>query len=320
MGGRLSCENHLDKDATFFCPQCDKHLCVGCTRHNWVGNGFVDQCAACDALLQDLSDRRVRADGARVGGLRIDASAAGFIERLPRMLAYPFERSVLITLAGLTALVAPLRWATEQPGNFYWFIGLALIWGLTTSMYFTMIQRTAHGDETLETPDFDNLYDDFFWPVVLIFFASLPLFLGIGWYGEERFNSWFLGLAVVAAPSDILSYPGPLLLTVVGLALLPLLTAIAALSSSLRAVTNPSLWIESLKIMASTYPVAAGAFYGVLLFDAFVYTPLLLEIAQEVDIPVVTRLVVTFLSFLPLALQARILGALCEPYLGNFDD
>jgi hypothetical protein len=319
MGAPLSCANHLEEDAQFFCPRCDKHLCTACSKHIWAATGFVDQCLACDALLQKIGEP-VRAPGARAGAVVADSGAAAFIERLPEILRYPIQPSVLLTLLGLTLLVAPLEWAGGQPGNMFWIFAVILVWGLKTSTYFHMIQRTANGSETMESPDFDNLFDDFLWPVLLILLASLPLLVGIFWYGEERFGVWEGGFLLLLEPTDIFNYPIPMVLVILGFALLPLLTAIAALSHSALSVVNPRLWIESLRAMAGTYPIAVAAFYGVVALDIFIYSRVLLEISYEIDVPILTRLLITLLAFLPMALKARILGGLCRPYLKDFDE
>jgi hypothetical protein len=67
--------------------------------------------------------------------------------------------------------------------------------------------------------------------------------------------------------------------------------------------------------MRGTYVVGVAAFYGVLAFDFLVLRPLLLDLAADFDIPLLTTLTITTVAYLPMALRARILGAMCEPYL-----
>ena len=112
----------------------------------------------------------------------------------------------------------------------------------------------------------------------------------------------------------------PAILLCIGVALLPLLTIVAAVSGSVVSVLNPLIWVHAIRILGATYVVGALCFYAVLLVESLVWMPLLLDLRTEVDIPVITTLVTLFLAYLPMALRGRVLGGMVEPFLGDLEE
>lgn len=335
MGAKVACANHLEAVAELYCPQCDKHLCPQCTRHFWAGTGFVDQCLACQAVLRRLDDNRMVAGSRKPMNADVPAGgAAAFVERLPQILGYPIKPSVLLTLGGLALITAPLSWALGSGAGMigsvlipyrigqahYGLLGWMIVVGLEISIYFHMVMRTAHGQEDLQAPDFDNIFDDLLAPIGRYVVAFSPILAGMLVYGKLQHDEALMGFVLLFKPTLVLDQPIAAALFFGGIALLPLLTAIAAMSGSALSVLNPKLWAESLRVMAPTYPVAAVCFYGVLAFEYLWYSPFLMQdLRPELDIPLLGSWLVFALSYLPLALRARILGAMCQPYLGDFD-
>jgi hypothetical protein len=288
-----------------------------------VASGFVDQCVACQALLQTLGETRIAVEGARTGG-RADSparSAAAFIEKIPELLRYPVTPSVLLTLVGLAVITTPLRWASSNNiSGILGIIGFLIALGLEVSIYFHIVMRTAHGETEMEPPAFDNVFDDFFGPIGRYLAVLTPIIAGMFIWGEEQAGTWAAGVILFYKPAAMFDVPVAAALICAGIVLLPLLTAVAALSGSVLAVLNPALWIESLRVMAPTYPIAIVAYYAVFAFEyLFLHEFLLFDLAPAIPIPLFGSFVIMVIAYLPFALRARILGAMCEPYLGDFE-
>jgi hypothetical protein len=95
-----------------------------------------------------------------------------------------------------------------------------------------------------------------------------------------------------------------------GIALWPLMTMIAAIGKSVIATYNPIIWIKTLRTFGTDYVIGVLLFYAVLVAEALVIP----QIARALTIPLFGALIVQFLAYLPMALRARLLGAICAPY------
>jgi len=311
MGGRIACANHLDSVARFHCSSCDKHLCESCSKHVWAPNGFVDQCVGCHGLLQPIDAGPV---------VRADAGPAAFMAELPEMLRYPLQRPVLLTLIGLAVLMTPLYWAVANNINpLLSLFGLILILGFEISTYFHIINQTSAGHLEFEPPEAAHIADLLGF-VFRYLVALSPIAIGVLWYGHAQYGSFWLGFLVLADPGALFEMPSAGLLVGIGLLLMPLTTAIAALDSSLVAVINPMLWVHSLRVLMPTYAIAAAAFYGVLGVQYLLLPPAQEWVRNAADIPFVTSVVLLTINYGLLAIRARMIGALCAPHLGGFDE
>jgi hypothetical protein len=116
------------------------------------------------------------------------------------------------------------------------------------------------------------------------------------------------------ASMDIMDYAGPASLLLIGLLLWPLLTAIAAMGTFWD-VCNPAVWYQWLRTMGSTYVIGAVFFYVALFFEYVIVGKVLAEVRAEMDIPVITAVVTTTLAYMTLAWRARVVGAMCRPYM-----
>lgn len=226
--------------------------------------------------------------------------------RLGRVVPYLRQPSVLLVLLGLSVLTWLL--------GFVPLLGGVLVGGLNAAVYFRIVEATAHGEEMLDPPDFTDVWDDVLAPLVRYVATTLPMLVGLVWAGANLLHATSSplredGIDLVAT----LGPPGVLFLA--GVVLWPLLTVVAALERSALAVLNPLAWIAALRTVGASYVVAAAAFYAVLALESFVVLPLLLSAAVHVPIPVVMGIALTFALNLFMAARARILGALCEPYV-----
>jgi hypothetical protein len=244
----------------------------------------------------------------------------GFVERIPDFLVFPATKSPLLICLGLALIATPTRWAIHNNlSPFMALIGLVIVTGLELSTYFRFVTETAYGKLDVAALEVTDIYDDLVGPLVRYLVACLPMVLAIAWFGHNQ-GSIFVGInAMTIDATVIFSDPGPAVIYSFGLLLLPLLTVVAAVSRSALAVINPRIWVQSLRILGATYLVAAAAFYIVLGFEIVFWQPLLLDLSYEDPIPLVTPVLTTMLSYLAMALRARILGGLCEPYFKDED-
>jgi len=318
MRALLDCVNHPGTPALFECKQCRTHVCNACAKHIWQEDRFADLCPNCDWELAEIHG--VAEQLQEVADIP-DPGPVSYAERIPHFLLFPFNSSVLFICLGLAVLTAPLYWAVRNNISFALaLIGIMIIRGLEISVYFRFVHKTAFGEKEMTPPDATDLVEDLFAPLFRYLVALVPCIAAIMWFGKLEYDSvWFGMLLFEADPWAILDHTGPAVLLVAGVALLPLLTIIAAISGSALSVLNPALWARALRVFGSTYLVAMIAFYAVITFEYLGLLPLLIRFNQDVDIFIVTTLVTLVISYLAMALRARILGGLGEPYLRHFD-
>lgn len=239
-----------------------------------------------------------------------------YFGRIPHFVRFPVSRPVLVLLFGLAVLVTVVSWMLSF-GAGVLIIGLVAaigLAGLEVATYFHMVSSTASGKEDIDAPEWSDLLDDIIAPVLRYVAALLPIAAGILWFGYSH-SSWTEAFEIAGRkPLTILNHTGPAVLIIAGLILLPLLTIIAAMSQSAAAVLDPRNWWQSLRIMGTTYAAGAAAFYAVGAIEVFVWIPLLGKLSAAYPIPLVTALATTFLAYLPMALRARLLGGLAEPF------
>lgn len=232
-------------------------------------------------------------------------------QRLDDVVSYVFTPSVLLVLFGTAVMVYALQWIPA--------IGGILAGAVEASIFFHIVQTTAFGERDLEPPSVDNVVDDLLMPLLRYLAAVLPIIVALVWAGLAVLGS----LAQVdqgESPTTLFAdMTGPLLLLVAGLALLPLLLAIAAIGRSVIVMFNPAVWISSLRTLGWDYWVAAILFWGVLALEYFVMLPALYRIWVDVDVAFVVPVLTLFVATVPWALRARLIGALCEPYVGVVD-
>ncbi len=318
MRGFISCVNHAGQPALFECRECRMHACRECVKHTWTPSGFIDECPRCHVAMPPIhgvAERLAQQASAATPG------AAAYLARLPEMLAFPANRSVLIMLIGLVMINGPLYWAVEN--NFHGYlalVGIGIVKALEASVYFRFVSQTAFGVKEITAPDVTDLADDLLGPLLRYIVAGAPILIAIIWYGLAAFDNVFSGLVIIGlSPARILDYSGPAMLMLAGLALWPLLTVIAAVSNSVLAVLNPAVWVSSLRTLGSTYVVAVLAFYAALGFEYFALVPVLYKLQMEHSILILTSAVSLLLLYLSMALRARLLGGLCEPYFRDLD-
>ena len=316
------CAAHPGLPSEFFCNSCRAHYCAECVTH--LERGKVDQCVHCQAVVRPNNDAYTRATRPNdfYQAVAPAPGAAAFIHRLTDMLSYPLQQSVVLNLFALSIFTAALGWAVAYNiSGILGLLGALFILMLEATTYFHIVRRTAVCERELNPPDITDVFDDFVAPGIRYLAVSLPIIIAACWYGDIRFDSWLVGISVFADITVILDYPGPAILMVAGVVLLPLLTAIAAISESFSAMFNPVVWYQSLRLLGDTYLAAVVVFYAVLAFQLFVWIKILVAIQLNIEIPIVTTVAVQLLSYFPMALRGAVIGGMCAPYMnGPRDD
>ena len=319
----LSCSNHPGADAELECGPCRKVLCAACVRRVRAHGGFVNQCAACLALLRPLvvqgHGQPLPQPALMERHVAVVADPRPLVQRLPGAIAYVARPSVLMGLGGLALLCTPLYYlaARAMVSMAFWALLVMFIaFGLESAIYFRIVETGAHGEPDLDPPDITSLWDDLLAPATRYIAATLPILFAIAWFGDQISGSYLVGFLVfVIKPTAIYDTTGPAALFTAGLLLWPLLTAIAAIGRSASAALNPGIWVKTFKIMKADYLIGMVAFYGVIAFDVFVWLRVRLFVAEKVQISYLTPLILAFLGYLPMALRGRVLGQMCQPYM-----
>ena len=290
----LSCGTHPTVDARHACATCRTQYCDACVTVVGPQGKEVAQCKRCGSLATTIRP------GLTPHRAQVQAIPAGTLgSRLVGTLAYLKGVDLLLALAGLAVLVALLH-----IGGFLFSL-FAL--GLECVVAFRIVSTSAVGADTFDAPDGDEL-GDVISAALRYVVALAPLALSLVWFGVST-----QATTPVPTPAALTAGFGlPVIAILVSLALWPLLTVIAAMTTSYVAILNPLIWVKTLRIMGRDYVVGAFAVYAILAVELFALRPLLGALAGA--IPIAGVVLALFLSYLPLALRSRILGELVRPY------
>jgi hypothetical protein len=296
--------------ARFECLQCKRYACDSCARRIGEHNP-VWECPGCRGMLTALKDG-AESRVAREAAPRVRQSV---LARMPECLSYLKSRSVLLVLTGLAVVCTLLYWGAAHTMGIWVIVGFVLAFGLEASVYFQIVEHTAHGVLELEVPEFQNAWSDIVGPAFRCIAAGMPMVAAVLWFASQLGDVWTGVPIVLARPGLIFGSPGPALLLVVGILMWPMLTLAGAMSRSVAAMYDPRSWVRTLRVMGREYWAGVLAFYGVLAVDVFTVLPLRYWLMEHVQIPVVTGLLATFAGYFPMALRARLLGAAAEPFV-----
>ncbi len=228
-------------------------------------------------------------------------SAQAYLEEIPACLTFPVRKDVFILLAGTAFVVWPISAMVSMPGNFYGFIGVIIQFGLEASLLLHLIRQVAHDTDEIQSPDFTTIIDDLGYPLLKYTFACLPMIIALMWAASVALGDW---LSIDAISSkEALHAQGPGLLWLLGFLLLPITSLLAALSGS----ANPLEWYRTIRSIGSPLWVGAPAFYGYILIGFLVILPLADKLHA---IPIIGRLFALLITYMALAIRARLLGSL----------
>lgn len=233
-----------------------------------------------------------------------------------KISSYLLQRDTLLVLAGLAAVTAALRFLAGNAWGLSGIVVRVMAAGLEASYYFHIIVHFAGGGEHLDPPDFHSIHDDMIEPLRRYVLTLVPILAALVWYGMKLADDWTAGIAeFLAKPHSIFDYRGPGTLFAVGLALWPLMTAIAAIGRSVIAAYNPVLWVKTLRLFGMRYVVGAAVFYALLIAESYVMPAL----GHVLTVPVLGGFTLQLVTIFLMALRACVLGAVCEPYFQQFD-
>lgn len=324
------CSNHPANEARFECLPCRRYYCYVCAKRTQAGGTSVDQCTKCGGVLlalqpgsrghlQHMAKPTAPPPGAG-GGVGAGAAAVAMpqkslVSRLGDAPLYLVRPSVVAVLAGLAIINgAFIFFGTFVP--LLALFGALLLFGLESALYFHVVERTAYGDDDLEAPDFDHIWDAIFAPIIRYLAASLPIIIGTVWLASSVFRDVFGGVAAVELnPKMVFNYPGPLALIVIGIAIWPVTTMVAAMSKSTFQTLNPLIWVATLRQLGVDYFIAAIGFYAVFAIELFVLTPALAFVLVKVDVPILGPALFAFIGYFPMVLRARVLGTVVEKHI-----
>ncbi len=289
------CAAHRDQDAKYYCPHCDLSKCSNCVQSVWQNNLASHRCRQCNNVVEHYALPQ------SVGTI------ADYVAMIPEMFQFPFQRSVLMVLIGLSLLMAPLDWAIgNNASGILAQMGRVIRFGIEASVYFHLLRRVAFGSKDFSAPDFTDFYDDIIAPLWNLVFAFIPVIAAMIWAAVSLYDSVFSLFSV--DPKDVFGLAGPAFALAVALLLLPLTTIIAAMSASRLQILNPVEWVKTLQLIGWQYPIGAGLFYVVFFAEVFVLVQLQTTLLA---IPVLGRLIGVMVVYTAMAIRAKILGSLC---------
>ncbi|MBF5043189.1 hypothetical protein FGE12_12390 [Aggregicoccus sp. 17bor-14] len=130
-----SCSSH-PAPAGWRCPHCELPLCARCVASKQAQTVRYAVCVRCGGVAEPLQLLR---------------AAHPYAARLRHAWRYPLTREGLVVMA-LSGLVV---WVISHAGN----LGSVLAVGVVWSYVFTLILRSAQGDDSLDPPDFSGVLD-----------------------------------------------------------------------------------------------------------------------------------------------------------------
>jgi hypothetical protein len=310
-----ACSEHPNAAARAKCTACGRLLCAGCLE--LALEGTDQHCGHCHAVATPLvreapapTPPPVASATARPrqsippAAVVASGGTAAIHEpsELAKVVRYVFAKDTLMVLGALAVITAALRWMAGHS----WGPGATIAWimaaGLEASYYFHIVVDSAGGGEHLEPPDFTSLHEDMVAPLVRYVFTLVPIIASLCWYGELVSHSWRMGIFLFTLqPTSIFDYRGPGILFAAGVALWPLMTAIAAIGRSVIATYNPITWFQTLRLFGTRYIAGAVVFYALLVAEAYVLPVL----APLLEVPVVGLVVIQTVAVIAMALRAR---------------
>ncbi len=235
--------------------------------------------------------------------LEASDSSSHLIFRLGDVFSYLMKPSVWMVMVGLAVIVATLNFISFGVLSV---ISLGIAAGLEITVFFQVLRSSAQNEKELNAPDFLSIFDSIIKPILLILTAATPMIAAMLWATGEILSG--------AVPNGAWAI-GPLVLFIVGLLLYPLLVTIAAIDQSPSRVLNPLVWFDSLMRLGTSYIVAAAGFYFFWFIELLLAGTIVAKIQSDGFFG--TGVIALLLLYIPRTLRYRMLGALCEPILGQ---
>ena len=268
------CINHPTVEAIAICNKCGTHACDECTRKQKVGRKVMHFCPRCGGSCRDLGEV---AKAAAVEAARTKTFGQG----IARSLTYPFRgNGVIILICGTIffGLVDIFRM-----GILTWSLWV-MMWGYLFAFMQRIIVTTAQGnDDPPEFPEISDYHED-----IVVPFRQLALSL-IASLAPAIFA--FIYMGALAGQFALL----------LGALYFPMAILGVAMSDSFAAL-NPIFVLSSVVKCFGQYVLACIVFAGLM----FVFYQV--QIASEVEIPLVGVFIFWFVYLIFLMIGMRILG------------
>jgi hypothetical protein len=305
------CPEHPAQEARFECLSCKRHACPLCARRVAAGDGRTYCCVRCGAVMQALAGVSARA----IGTLAAEAQKnEPIFARLLRAPEYLTKKSVLIIL-GCTALATTIiRFLSgKSPGMIGFGVG-SVASGIEAALFFRMLETTADGEDELVLRETIASRGEIIHSLLVYLAAAGPIVLAFCWYAWSFPLGFTIGLLVaLIEPRLVLHQHGPAELLLFGVAVWPLLLIGGALGKSIVEIYKPANWVKTIRVMKIDYLWAALAFYVIVFAQSFLVMPIAIKVGLK--IPYLGPVVGTFFSTCVMALEARVLGLACRPYV-----
>ncbi len=153
-----------------------RFCCGGCGAKLQVGQEYAGRQAKCPKCGQSSTvtaeePRRPQEQVVEAEDVGPRRGSEAFGLKLGRAFVYPFKGSGIFLLMAATGCLAVLEFLSWVP--FVWILQI-LFGGYLCAYYISVISSSAAGEEELpDWPDFTNLWDDIFRPVLLVGAAIL---------------------------------------------------------------------------------------------------------------------------------------------------
>jgi tetratricopeptide (TPR) repeat protein len=302
------CKRHPEAAAGWTCDNCQSALCPDCATVRRALSTEYLSCGLCQG---------------RVLPILVHRSRTPLVAQFREAWRYPFTASGLTVLAGISILLACLRWLAIETFLLVKFIptviGLGIFWGV----FFHVIRSTARGDGELDTPDYSDFFSDCVSPAVrgfvgmsLLWLPGLLYLLFIKqWDTSKPLNDlletpsfYVTGGLPQLDWSQVLGDPVLWLIVLVGAAYLPMVLLLAAVGQNLVRMLNPLAVLGYARRLGRDFTLTMGAL-------AVLTVALLLVWAVAAGIlwlrlPFLSALVAEFITCLAPIIMARVLGLL----------
>ena len=154
-----------------------RFCCDGCGAKLQVGQEYVDRAVKCPKCGQSSTVTAEEPRGPQVPVVAAEEVGAArtkeaFGVKLAGAFVYPFKGSGIVLLIVATGCLTVLAFLSQK-APLIWIIKLFFGWYLC-AYYISVVGSSAAGEEELpDWPDFTNLWDDIFRPVLLVGGAML---------------------------------------------------------------------------------------------------------------------------------------------------
>jgi hypothetical protein len=221
------------------------------------------------------------------------AEAQSFAARVPATLAWPFRGPAILAILGLGVV----QWLLKRFGLPGAFLAAGVFWGYV----FSVVRRSAVGDDALGPPEFSDAFEDVVSPAIRGVVATAVLWVPALLYLGAVLGT---GTPLREAAGD----PVVWLLAALGAAYGPAAVLVAAAARSVLSLLNPLVGVPVILRLGRDYWVAAAAVGALLLAGAGV--ELAAGLVRATGVPILSAWIAESATCVLPLVAARVLGLL----------